>query len=165
MVLQIPSNLKLINSKRNNLLVVKGPFGKIKLSILDKINVENGCLLLKGRLFNFHFLFKNLFDDLSFGFEKKLELKGIGYQVFFNEPRTSLVFKLGYSHLIRLKVPKETWVRIKNKREISIKSFNRLHVISFVSKIRKLRRRSKYKHKGIFFAGEIYKLKSGKQVS
>lgn len=164
-MVKIPSNLKLVYSKRNSLLVLKGPFGKIKINISDELEIKQDILVLNGKLSKFHFLFKSLFDDLSFGFDRFLELKGIGYQVFLNSLKNTLIFKLGYSHQIHLPIPKEIWVRVKNKRILSIKSFNRIHVLSFVSKIRKLRKRNKYKEKGIFFIGERYILKSGKQVS
>lgn len=106
-------------------------------------------------------LANNAVIGLSRGFDKALEIEGIGYKV--EKDGEVLVFKLGFSHLIRLPLPAGIKAEI-SKNILKIFGFNKILVGKIAAEIRNLKKPEPYKGKGIRYQGEIIKRKSGKKV-
>ena len=95
-------------------------------------------------------------------YKKKLTLKGLGYRMIPLEDGKKIDFKLGYSHLKKLEVPKEIKVKIK-KNVINIESKNKNFLGNYVSKIHLLRKPDSYKGKGFWYKYEKERLKEIKK--
>lgn len=166
-MLYIPNKIKILFSKKNNLIIVKGPFGhkKIYFPFFNDFffKEKNFCLKNIDKKKKSFFNFLNFsFNNLLFGVEKIIYLKGIGYESFFSKDFKNLIFKLGYSHLIKIKIPKNLWIRFLTKSTISIRGNDKLDVSNFSKKLKSLRKKNRYKEKGIFYLNEKIVLKKGK---
>ncbi|MFA5084380.1 MAG: 50S ribosomal protein L6 [Candidatus Paceibacterota bacterium] len=106
-------------------------------------------------------LANNAVIGLSKGFDKTLEIEGIGYKV--EKDGEVLVFKLGFSHLIRLSLPTGIKAEI-SKNILKISGFDKALIGKIAAEIRELKKPEPYKGKGIRYQGEIIKKKSGKKV-
>lgn len=167
-MLYIPNKIKILFSKKNNLILIKGPFGsqKIYFPFFHDFFLKEKKFCLKDvnskkkkSFFNF---LTSSFHNILFGVEKIIYLKGIGYESFFSKDFKNLIFKLGYSHLIRVKIPKNLWIRFLSKSSISIRGNDKLYVSNFAKKLKSLRKKNRYKEKGIFYLNEKIILKKGK---
>ncbi len=112
-------------------------------------------------------LINNMVQGVSNGFEKKLELVGVGYKASL--AGTTLELALGYSHNIYIALPKEvtaTAVTEKGKNPIvTLNSIDNQLLGQVAAKIRSLRKVEPYKGKGVRFVGEIIRRKAGKTAS
>lgn len=107
-------------------------------------------------------LANNAVIGLSQGFGKILEIEGIGYRAE-KEGEDCLVFKLGFSHPIRLRLPAGIKADIV-KNNIKISGFDKALVGKVAAEIRDLKKPEPYKGKGIKYQGEIIRRKTGKKV-
>ena len=100
------------------------------------------------------------------GYRKQLNILGIGYQVAveLKNDLTFLSFKLGLSHALFIEVPPYLHVSCPKPRILLIKGINLQKVNNFASLIRSLKFPNSYKEKGIYYSGEILKLKQGKKT-
>lgn len=117
--------------------------------------------------FNNKSIFKTIFNtfflkikDIIKGFYLELELKGLGYTVFFL--KSYLFFDLNYSHFIAIKIPKDIIIK-RFKGKLIVFGFNRITVMSFSKKILQFKKIDIYKGKGIFIKGNSIKLKEIKK--
>ncbi len=168
----IPSGVKAIIA--GQLLKVEGPKGTLERSIRPEINVkQEGQELVLTRSSDdkpvraFHGLERalvhNMVTGVSAGFEKELQLIGVGYRADANG--STLTLALGHSHTIDFVLPKEIKGSvIKEGRELSIKleSANKQLLGQVAAQIRSLRPPEPYKGKGIRYKGEVIKQKAGK---
>lgn len=136
---------------------------KINIKYIN-INLFNNTIYL---YFNNNSIFKTIFNtfflkikDIIKGFYIELELKGLGYTVFFF--KNYLFFDLNYSHFIAIKIPKNIVIK-RFKGKLIIFSFNRLDAMSFTKQILQFKKIDIYKGKGIFIKGKIIKLKEIKK--
>ena len=106
-------------------------------------------------------LANNAVIGLSKGFVKTLEIEGIGYKA--EKDGEDLVFKLGFSHPIRLHLPTGIKAEIA-KSILKISGFDKGLVGKVAAEIRSLKKPEPYKGKGIRYQGEIIKKKVGKKV-
>lgn len=106
-------------------------------------------------------LANNAVIGLSQGFSKTLEIEGIGYRV--EKEGEDLVFKLGFSHPIRLPLPAGIKAEIA-KNILKISGIDKALVGKVAAEIRNLRKPEPYKGKGIRYQGEVIKKKTGKKV-
>jgi large subunit ribosomal protein L6 len=97
------------------------------------------------------------------GYRRQLNVVGIGYHVEI-EDSNILVLKLGFSHLVRLKVPPYLKVLSPKPRIILLKGVNLQKLNNFASKLRQLKLPSSYKEKGIYFSNEKVLIKQGKKT-
>jgi len=104
-------------------------------------------------------LFNNIIIGLDKGFEKSLEINGVGYRASIKGDTLNL--QLGYSHDINYKIPKEVDVAV-NKNTITIKGTDKQIVGQVAAKIRSFRPPEPYKGKGIKYSDEIIIRKAGK---
>lgn len=106
-------------------------------------------------------LFANAVQGVSSGFEKKLQIEGVGYR---GEVRGEEVhFALGFSHPVIFSVPKGITVKIE-KNIITISGVDKMLVGEIAARIRALKKPEPYKGKGIRFVNEIIKIKAGKKA-
>ncbi|GAA4348428.1 50S ribosomal protein L6 [Hymenobacter saemangeumensis] len=167
-----------ISVEKDNVVTVKGPKGTLSTQVDRDINVaiEDGTLTVtrpteQKRHKAMHGLYRSLINNMvvgvSSGFEKKLELVGVGYKASL--AGTTLELALGYSHNVFIALPKEvtaTAVTEKGKNPIvTLNSIDNQLLGQVAAKIRSLRKVEPYKGKGVRFVGEIIRRKAGKTAS
>ena len=112
-------------------------------------------------------LIANMFEGLSKGFKKELELHGVGYRA--SNKGQLLDLSLGYSHNIVLEVCKEVVLKTESEKgqspKIILESFDKELIGAVAAKIRSFRKHDPYKGKGIRFVGEQVRRKAGKTAS
>jgi large subunit ribosomal protein L6 len=153
-----------------DLLTVKGPKGELKQRIHPKVNVNVDSDELtvnvpdeskESRSLHglFRVLVNNMVIGVTQGFEKTLEIVGVGYRAEL-KGRTA-VFNLGYSHPIDFELPEGIDARI-DKTRIVLSGMDKELLGLTASKIRSLRKPEPYKGKGIKYADEYIRRKAGK---
>ena len=164
----IPKDVKVILEK--GLLSVKGPKGELTRSINPKVKVaveadkvvlsiENQTRELKALFGLSRMLIANMVTGVTKGFEKVLEIVGIGYKAEM-QGRTA-VFNLGYSHPINYILPEGIDAKIE-KTKIILSSVDKELLGMTAAKIRSFRKPEPYKGKGIKYIDEIIRRKAGK---
>lgn len=105
-------------------------------------------------------LINNMVEGVHNGFEKKLEIVGIGYRA---EIQGNLItFYLGYSHPIKFPLPEGISGQIEKQTLITVRGINKELLGETAAKIRMLRKPDVYKNKGIKYANEVLRRKAGK---
>ncbi len=108
-------------------------------------------------------LISNMVTGVSRGFEKKLEVVGVGYRMEM-DGRT-LVLQLGFSHPVRYEPMEGIEISLEGKSIIVIKGIDRQKVGETAARIRRYRPPEPYKGKGIRYVGEYIKRKAGKSIA
>ncbi len=150
---------------------VKGPKGALSRPLLQGIEVEitDKVVNLKRasddqKTRGYHGLMRtlvsNMVDGVSKGFEKKLEIVGIGYRSELHGNK--LVFYLGYSHPINFQLPQGISAEVEKQTLVTIKGVDKELVGQISAKIRGLRKPDPYKGKGVKYATEKLRKKAGK---
>jgi large subunit ribosomal protein L6 len=103
----------------------------------------------------------NMVEGVSKGFERKLELQGVGYRAQAQGKVLNLT--LGYSHPVNFDVPEGITIETPTQTEILIKGIDRQRVGETAAKIRAYRPPEPYKGKGVRYSGEKVELKEGKK--
>jgi large subunit ribosomal protein L6 len=106
-------------------------------------------------------LIANMIEGVTAGFEKKLEIEGVGFKAEATEKE--LVLSVGFSHPVKLEIPEGVKVAL-DKKTIIVSGIDKESVGQFASNIRKTKPPEPYKGKGIRYAGEIIRRKVGKKV-
>ncbi len=149
---------------------VKGPKGKLERSIHPKVKVdiesENIIVSVtdqtrESRAFHglFRALIANMVTGVTKGFEKGLEIVGVGYRAEL-KGRTA-IFHLGYSHPVNFELPEGIEANIE-KTKVTLSSIDKELLGRTAAKIRSFRKPEPYKGKGIRYAGEVIRRKAGK---
>ena len=155
----------------DNLVTVKGPKGQLQEQISKKINVEisEGVLNVtrdsdyreeRSQHGLARTLINNMVVGVTQGFEKKLQLVGVGYKA--EKQGKKLVLHLGYSHPINMEDPEGISTECTTATEILVKGIAKAEVGNYAANIRAWRRPEPYKGKGIKYAGEVIRRKEGK---
>ena len=105
-------------------------------------------------------LLANMVHGVNSGFERKLEIVGIGYRVVAKG--SDLEFALGYSHSITVKAPEGISFTTDGPLRLSVQGIDKQQVGEVAANIRKLRKPDPYKGKGVRYAGEQVRRKVGK---
>lgn len=170
----IPSGVS-ISVDKSNVVTVKGPKGEIKQKIDPdmKIEQEDGQLTInrpteQKRHKAMHGLYRQLLNNMvigvSTGYEKKMEVVGVGYKA--DAKGQVLELSVGYSHPIYFVLPPEVKVETETKRGtpplITLTSHDKQLIGHIAAKIRSYRPPEPYKGKGIRFQGEQIRRKAGK---
>jgi len=168
--IQIPKGVDLLVENRT--IIVKGPKGELSWVYPDKINVSvnNGNIVVE-RVGNsrvdksLHGLTRsviaNMLTGVSQGYQKILEIVGIGYkaQVVGNK----LVLTLGYSHPVEVQLPEGIKASVDAKQILlTLTGIDKHQLGQLAENLRVLRPPDSYKGKGIRYSGEHLKLKAGK---
>ena len=105
-------------------------------------------------------LLANLVQGVSQGYERKLEIHGVGYRVQLQG--STLVFALGYSHPLRIDPPEGISFTVESPTRFAVAGIDKQLVGQVSANIRRLRRPDPYKGKGVRYAGEQIRRKVGK---
>jgi large subunit ribosomal protein L6 len=105
-------------------------------------------------------LVANMVEGVTNGFEKQLEIQGVGYRV--QAQGADLVFSLGYSHQIPVKAPEGITFEVTSPTRFSVRGIDKQQVGQVAADIRRLRKPDPYKGKGVRYAGEVVRRKAGK---
>jgi len=105
-------------------------------------------------------LVNNLVVGVTAGYEKKLEIHGVGYRVQLKG--SDLEFALGYSHPIKVEAPQGITFTVETPTRFSVSGIDKQLVGEVAANIRKLRKPDPYKGKGVRYQGEVVKRKVGK---
>jgi len=103
-------------------------------------------------------LVANMVTGVSIGFNKKLQISGVGYRAQLDGK--DLVLNMGYSHLVRMVPPSTISVNVENPTSIVVSGMEKDLVGEFAAKIRSVRPPEPYKGKGIAYEGEIIRRKA-----
>jgi len=160
-----------------SLVTVKGPKGTLSHSVAAPIVVEkatneqgDGVLDVKRpddeRISkSLHGLTRTLVNNMvvgvTEGYEKKLEIVGVGYRVLSKGP-TQLEFQLGYSHPIIFDAPDGITFAVESQTKLGVQGIDKQLVGEVAANIRKLRKPEPYKGKGVRYSGEHVRRKVGK---
>ena len=106
-------------------------------------------------------LVNNMVVGVTEGYEKKLEIVGVGYRVLSKGP-TQLEFQLGYSHSIIFDAPEGITFAVEGPTKLGVQGIDKQLVGEVAANIRKLRKPEPYKGKGVRYAGEHIRRKVGK---
>ena len=155
----------------SNFVTVKGPKGELKGQISPLIKIEEDGANLSFTPVNEsrkaseqHGLARTLVHDMvvgvTDGFEKKLEMIGVGYKA--EKKGDTLVLSLGYSHPVELKDPEGITTECPSQTEIVVKGIDKAFVGNYAADIRAWRKPEPYKGKGIKYVDEVIRRKEGK---
>jgi len=169
-VITIPNGVEVVIE--NNLVSVKGPKGELKrvirpevkivienneISVLpDKENKKTKALWGLSRA-----LINNMVVGVSQGFEKKLQIEGVGYKA--NLEGDVLTLQLGFSHPVKVKAPEQVKFLVE-KNIVTLSGIDIEKVTQTAAQIRKIKPPEPYKGKGIRYLGEEVKKKVGKKA-
>jgi large subunit ribosomal protein L6 len=154
-------------------VTVKGPKGTLSHTVREPITVaksDEGALEVKRpdderESRSLHGLSRTLIANMVIGvtdgYEKKLEIVGVGYRVVPKGP-TQLEFSLGYSHQITFDAPEGVTFTVDGPTRFAVQGIDKQAVGEVAANIRKLRKPEPYKGKGIRYAGEQIRRKVGK---
>jgi large subunit ribosomal protein L6 len=154
-------------------VTVKGPKGTLSHTVAAPITVargDNGVLQVKRpdderESRSLHGLTRTLINNMvvgvTEGYEKRLEIVGVGYRVLSKGP-TQLEFQLGYSHPITFNAPEGITFTVEGPTKFGVAGIDKQQVGEVAANIRKLRKPEPYKGKGVRYAGEQVRRKVGK---
>lgn len=167
--IEIPSGVSLeINDAR---VRVKGPKGSLEAQVHPSVRVSQSENTASVTVLDptdkdhralwglWQRLLQNMVQGVSKGFEKKLELQGVGYRVALNGNKLTL--NLGYSHPIDFPLPSGIEGSVE-KNTITLKGVDKQLIGETAARIRSLRKPEPYKGKGIRYVGEVIRMKAGK---
>ncbi len=167
----VPSGVEVNLDDRH--VTVKGPKGTLSHTVAAPITVtraEDGAVTVvrpndERESRSLHGLTRtliaNMVTGVTQGYEKKLEIVGVGYRVLSKGP-TQLEFQLGYSHPIVFDAPEGITFTVEGPTKFGVAGIDKQLVGEVAANIRKLRKPEPYKGKGIRYAGEVVRRKVGK---
>ena len=156
-----------------SLVSIKGPKGQLQHTVAAPISVarnDEGEIVLdrpdeERESKSLHGLSRTLVSNMvtgvSQGYEKKLEIVGVGYRVISKGP-AELELNLGYSHPINVKAPEGITFAVESPTKFSVSGIDKQQVGEVAANIRKLRKPEPYKGKGVRYEGEHVRRKVGK---
>jgi len=151
---------------------VKGPKGELAHTIAEPITVEreDGSLVVRRpdderRSKALHGLSRSLIANMvtgvTAGYEKKLEIVGVGYRVLAKGP-AQIELNVGYSHPVVYDAPDGVTFTVESPTKLTVSGIDKQMVGEVAANIRKVRRPEPYKGKGIRYSGEYVRRKVGK---
>ena len=169
-IINIPAGVKVAVNGQN--IKVEGPLGKLETDVHELIAIK-----LEGNQLSFsrpddqkfsraihgttRALVANMVEGVTKGFQKTLEIVGVGYRVEQKGKDLNLV--LGFSHPVIFKAPEGVELKALDPLKISIKGIDKQAVGQFAAEVRE-KRPEPYKGKGIKYEGEIVRRKQGKKT-
>jgi len=169
MPITIPKGVKV--ELTNNKIKVSGERGTLERNIHPDIQVkieEDKIYVSKPSDSKFHrslhglsrALINNMIKGVFSGFEKILEIRGVGYRAVLEDGK--IVIQIGYSHPIKVDTPKGIEFEVEKQKIIKVKGIDKQLVGETAAKIRLLRKPEPYKGKGIRYIDEVVRRKVGK---
>ena len=170
MPIAIPAGVT-VTIAENNVVSVKGPKGELvrELPVEMEIKEEEGKVIVTRpndlkRMKSLHGLTRTLISNMvtgvTAGYEKKLEINGVGYRAA--KSGNKLTLNLGYSHPVEMIDPEGIETVMEGQNIIFVRGIDKEKVGQFAAEIRSKREPEPYKGKGIKYADEVIRLKVGK---
>ena len=152
-------------------VAVKGPKGELSRVLPTAVTVEQEgeTVLVKRRdesrpSRQLHGLSRtlvaNMVEGVSQGFQKRIEIQGVGYRA--QVQGRNLVLTVGYSHPVQIEPPAGVQLAVETNTNVIVSGFDKELVGNTAAKIRAVRPPEPYKGKGIRYAGEVVRRKAGK---
>jgi large subunit ribosomal protein L6 len=168
--LELPKGVEFTEAQ--GVVKVKGPKGELSMELNSEveIGVEDGIAMIRPRSGSrfanaisgtTRALVANMVMGVTDGFERKLELVGVGYRAKAQGQKLDLT--LGFSHPVVYEVPQGITVETPTQTEILIKGIDKQQVGQVAAEIRRFRPPEPYKGKGVRYAGERVVLKEAKK--
>ncbi|WP_100404149.1 50S ribosomal protein L6 [Bacillus sp. FJAT-42315] len=155
----------------NNTVTVKGPKGELTRTFHKDMKIE-----IEGNVINItrpsdskehrtnhgttRALLANMVEGVSKGFEKSLELIGVGYRA--QKQGNKLVLNVGYSHPVEMEPEAGVEVEVPSNTKVIVRGVSKERVGAFAANVRDVRPPEPYKGKGIRYEGEYVRRKEGK---
>jgi len=166
--IKLPKDVNIILDNKN--LIVKGTKGKLEINIHNSVNIikENDLLIFSSNFEKgwamagtIRSLVNNMIIGVTNGFEKRLQLIGVGYRGKVDGNILNLT--LGFSHPINYKFPRNIIIEVLNQTEIIIKGPDKQSVGQIAAEIRRFRLPEPYKGKGVRYLDEHVRRKEAKK--
>jgi large subunit ribosomal protein L6 len=152
-------------------IIVTGPKGTLKRPLLEGLTVQADGNVVnvqrsseEKKIMGYHGLMRtliaNMVEGVHNGFERKLEIIGIGYRAEMQG--NNVVFYLGYSHPIVFALPQGISAQVDKQTLLTVKGIDKELLGEIAAKMRALRKPDAYKNKGVKYANEVLKKKAGK---
>lgn len=156
-----------------DIVKVKGPKGELSRPLVDLVSVavENNEVIVTRKDDSkpsraFHGLMRSLINNMVVGvhtgFEKKLQIIGVGYRA--DVRGSKLVMNLGFSHPIEFDIPAGIEIAVDKQNFVSVKGADKQQVGQVAAVIRGYRQPDHYKGKGVRYADEQVRIKTGKSA-
>jgi large subunit ribosomal protein L6 len=154
--------------------VVSGPKGQLRHTVVEPIRVnrgDDGALVVtrptdRGPHRALHGLSRtlvaNMVEGVSTGFERQLEIVGVGYRAQLKG--TALEMAVGYSHPVTIEPPEGIAFEVPAPTQVVVRGIDKQAVGEVAAKIRAVRPPEPYKGKGVRYAGEAVRRKVGKRA-
>jgi large subunit ribosomal protein L6 len=154
-------------------VMVNGPLGELTQQVPQRMQVaqEEATVVVKrpterGDDRALHGLTRsliaNMVEGVTSGFQKRLEIQGVGYRAALRG--TDLELNVGYSHSVMLKAPQGITFEVPTPTEVIVKGIDKQQVGQAAAEVRKVRPPEPYKGKGIRYEGEYVRRKVGKRA-
>ncbi len=174
----IPPNVHV--ELKDNKVMVKGPKGTLEqtLSPFVIVSIEQGRIYVKQnenamirssmrKTLSMHqgtywSLIRNMIVGVTAGYEKQLEIVGVGYRA--QAQGRKLTLQVGYTHPVVMEAPEGISVETPTPTSIIVKGADKQKVGQFAAEIRKVREPNVYTGKGIMYKGEVIRRKEGKKA-
>jgi len=154
-------------------VMVNGPLGELSQQVPMRMQVEqeDGTVVVKrpterGEDRALHGLTRsliaNMVEGVTNGFQKRLEIQGVGYRASLRG--TDLELNVGFSHPVVLKAPQGITFEVPTPTEVIVKGIDKQQVGQLAAEVRKVRPPEPYKGKGIRYEGEYVRRKVGKRA-
>ena len=152
-------------------VAVKGPKGELSHILPTAVSVaQDGETLLVTRRDESRVsrqlhglsrtLVANMVEGVSKGFQRRLEIQGVGYRA--QVQGRNLTLNVGYSHQVHIEPPEGVQLAVEGNTNVIVSGFDKEIVGNIAAKIRAVRPPEPYKGKGIRYAGEVVRRKAGK---
>lgn len=159
---------------KDGVITVKGPKGELKYSHRPEVDVkvDGGQITVSNNRSQYdkaarayhgltRALLRNMIEGVAKGYERKLEITGVGYTIKL-EGKNTLVFTLGYATPVKVPVPPTVVVEVPNQTNLVVRGPDLQQVGQFTAQIRKLKPPEPYKGKGFKYENEVIRRKAGK---
>ena len=166
--------IKVIVGIDKNVISIKGPKGELSMPLLNNVSIDHTDEVItftpsdsSPKTNKLHGTYRacvaNMIKGVTEGFEKKLELKGVGYRAKATGKHLELT--LGFSHPVSYQIPEEVEVETPSNTEIVLKSFNKQILGQAAAEIRAFRPPEPYKGKGVRYSDEVVRRKEAKKAA
>ena len=170
MPIAIPAGVT-VEIAENNIVTVKGPKGTLERVLPAEMDIKvegeevvvtrpNDLKKMKSLHGLTRTLIANMVKGVTDGYEKVLEINGVGYRA--QKQGKKLVLSLGYSHPVEMEDPEGIESVVEGQNKITVKGIDKEKVGQYAAEIRDKRRPEPYKGKGIKYADEVIRHKVGK---
>lgn len=170
--IEIPNGV--VVTMNGNTVTAKGSLGELSVSypreflvqqqddtlVVEVVHERQNTSALWGL---YRSLIANIVEGVSKGFEKKLEIQGVGYRA--EAKGDELLLQLGYSHPVSVKAPEGITLSVEGTNIITVSGIDKQAVGQIAAEIRSKRKPEPYKGKGIRYEGEHVRQKVGKRAA